>query len=98
MQLRQLAPQFPDIAFFTLDVEGSSANTAFALEKVMRKPDSRRAGAVRGQQQHSCGGGGGAVAAAMRTCWSCWELEASTALVASVRVLPGLLSLSLRLA
>jgi hypothetical protein len=33
------------VAFFTLDVEASSANTAFALEKVMKKPESRRAGA-----------------------------------------------------
>ncbi|KAL4436621.1 hypothetical protein ABPG75_003760 [Micractinium tetrahymenae] len=44
--LRALAPRFAtSAAFFTLDVEASSANTAFALEKVMRKPDSRRAGA-----------------------------------------------------
>ncbi|PRW34073.1 cobalamin synthesis P47K [Chlorella sorokiniana] len=43
--LRQLAAAHPAAAFFTLDVEGSAANTAFALEKVMRKPESRRAGA-----------------------------------------------------
>lgn len=44
-ELRALAPRFAgSAAFFSLDVEASSANTAFALEKVMRKPDSRRAG------------------------------------------------------
>lgn len=42
--LRQLAAAHPGAAFFTLDVEGSAANTTFALEKVMRKPESRRAG------------------------------------------------------
>ena len=42
--LRQLAAAHPTAAFFSLDVEGSAANTAFALEKVMRKPESRRAG------------------------------------------------------
>lgn len=42
--LRQLAAAHPAAAFFSLDVEGSAANTAFALEKVMRKPESRRAG------------------------------------------------------
>lgn len=43
--LRALAQRYSSsAAFFCLDVEASSANTALALEKVMRKPDSRRPG------------------------------------------------------
>ncbi|EFN52146.1 hypothetical protein CHLNCDRAFT_58985 [Chlorella variabilis] len=40
-----MAVQHHAVAFFTLDVEASSANSAFALEKVLRKAESRRAGA-----------------------------------------------------
>ena len=45
--LEALAEQHPAVAFFLLDVEGSSANTAFALEKVMGRPESRRIGEQR---------------------------------------------------
>ena len=46
-ELRALAGAHPGAAFFQVDLEGSAANTAFALEKVARKPDSRRAGGRR---------------------------------------------------
>ena len=45
--LAAAAPAYaPIAAFFTVNVEASSANTVFALEKVMRKPESRRAGGL----------------------------------------------------
>jgi hypothetical protein len=43
--LSAAATAHPGAAFFSLDVEASPANTALALEKVMRKPESRRVGA-----------------------------------------------------
>ena len=53
-QLHQLAARHPQVAFYTLDVEGSAANSAVALEKVMRKPESRRAGGLGGAGLGGC--------------------------------------------
>lgn len=43
-EMVRLAAAHPGAAFFCLDVEGSSANAAFAREKVVRNPESRRQG------------------------------------------------------
>ena len=63
--LGRMARQHPGAAFFLLDVEASAANSAFALEKVMGRPESRRIG-----ERCPCLRAGGRL-------WAGWEAAAA---------------------
>lgn len=56
-EINNMARRYPDMAFLRLDVTDGSANTAFALEKVLTAPEARRRGArpmLRGGARWPC--------------------------------------------